>query len=126
MRNADSNRQQKSVKSSWTYKRLVRVALCAALLPSFAAAEETSTAPLPPPLVNGDPSLEEEVVITPRSDERVKEYRMNNQLFMIEIIPTKGPSYYLLDTDGDGVLETRRYNVEPDVTIPRWVILRWK
>lgn len=103
------------------------VALCAAMLPSLAAAEENSTAPLPPPaLVNGDPSQEQEVVITSRSGERVREYRMHGQLFMIEIIPTKGPRYYLLDTDGDGVLETRRYNVEPDVTIPRWVILRWK
>lgn len=99
-------------------------ALCAALLPSFAAAGENSSEP--PALVNGDQALEQEVVITPRSGERVREYRMHGQLYMIEIIPTKGPRYYLLDTDGDGVLETRRYNVEPDVTIPRWVILRWK
>lgn len=102
-------------------------ALCAALLPSFVAAEGNNNEPLPPPaLVNSDQVQEEEVVITPRSNERVREYRMHGQLFMIEIIPTKGPRYYLLDTDGDGVLETRRYNVEPDVTIPRWVILRWK
>lgn len=103
-------------------------AFCAAALPHFVSAAEDSSGAMPPPpaLVNDDQALEQEIVITPRSDERVREYRMHGQLFMIEVIPTKGPRYYLLDTDGDGVFETRRYNVEPDVTIPRWVILRWK
>ncbi len=67
-----------------------------------------------------------EVRITPKGDSQIKEYRINGALYMIEVTPTKGPSYYLVDTDGDGVMETRRHNVEPDVLIPRWTILRWK
>lgn len=70
--------------------------------------------------------VEPEVVITPRDGGQFKEYRIDGALYMIEVIPAKGPPYYLLDTDGDGVLETRRQNVEPDIVIPRWKIFSWK
>lgn len=79
----------------------------------------------PPPMSDGGQMPEPEVIITPLEGDRIKEYRVNGMLYMIEINPAKGPPYYLLDSDGDGVLETRRHNVETDVLVPRWAIFRW-
>lgn len=75
-----------------------------------------------PPL---DRAMEPEVIITPRDQGRVKEYRVNGQLFMIEIVPTKGEPYFLVDMDGDGMLESRRNHLESDLVVPRWPLLRW-
>ncbi len=75
-----------------------------------------------PPL---DQAMEPEVVITPKEQGRVKEYRVNGRLYMIEIVPVKGAPYYLIDTDGDGLLDNRQNHLEPDLTVPRWPILRW-
>lgn len=66
-----------------------------------------------------------EVVITPRDDSRVKEYRVNGRLYMIEITPSKGPHYFLVDTDGDGTLESRHGGVATGIQIPRWTLLSW-
>lgn len=76
----------------------------------------------PPPL---DQAMEPEVVISPREDGRVKEYRVNGQLYMIEIIPTKGAPYYLIDMDGDGIMESRQNQLESGLVPPRWPLLRW-
>ena len=76
----------------------------------------------PPPM---DQAMEPEVVITPKEQGRVKEYRVNGQLYMIEIIPTKGAPYYLIDMDGDGSLESRQNHLEPGFVVPRWKVLRW-
>ena len=70
-------------------------------------------------------SVEPEVVITPSENKRIKEYRVNGQLYMIEVIPQKGPPYFLVDTDGDGLMESRRSHAGPDVLIPRWILLSW-
>ncbi|HHM05658.1 MAG TPA: DUF2782 domain-containing protein [Gammaproteobacteria bacterium] len=74
----------------------------------------------------GDAELEPEVTIIQRDGERVEEYRVNNDVYMIKITPSKGAPYYLLDTDGDGDFDSRRNDLDPDVHIPNWVILRWK
>ncbi len=66
------------------------------------------------------------VVIQPRLEEqRVEEYRLNGRLFMIKIIPKKGPPYYLIDSDGDGVMESRQDDLDPNMPVPSWVLLRW-
>jgi len=69
--------------------------------------------------------LEPEVTITQRDDEMIEEYRVNNQLYMIKVIPKKGYAYYLVDTDGDGRLDTRRNDLIEDVLIPQWTLLRF-
>lgn len=68
---------------------------------------------------------EPEVVITPRDSGQVKEYRVNGRLYMIEITPAKGPRYFLIDTDGDGSLETRQNATATGIQIPAWTLLRW-
>ena len=70
-------------------------------------------------------AAEPEVVITPRDHGQVKEYRVNGRLYMIEITPAKGPHYFLVDTDGDGSLETRQNGVATGIQIPSWIILSW-
>ena len=69
---------------------------------------------------------EPEVTITQRGQERVEEFRMNNQIYMIKITPAKGYPYYLVDTTGDGNFDTRRPQLTSTPVVPQWVLLRWK
>ena len=70
--------------------------------------------------------LEPEVTIIQSDDEMIEEYRANNQLFMIKVTPRKGHAYYLVDTDGDGSLDTRKNELVENILIPQWILLRWK
>ena len=67
-----------------------------------------------------------EVTIRQQGDQgSVEEYRAGGVLYMIKINPAKGASYYLVDTDGDGNLETRYNDLQGGLLIPAWVLLRW-
>ena len=77
--------------------------------------------PLPP--VENE-FLEPGIVIAPDKKTTIKEYKVNGQTYMIVITPKKGIPYYLVDTDGDGNLETR-HEIGPNILIPSWVIMRW-
>ena len=55
----------------------------------------------------------------------IREFRLGGRLYMIEIIPSVGPPYFLVDTDGDGSLETRYSDLDPRIAIPAWVLLSW-
>lgn len=100
----------------------MRFGLIMCLLAGMAG--NVAAAPPPPPAPQDE--LEPEVTITQREDEMIEEYRVNNQLYMIKVIPKKGYAYYLVDTDGDGRLDTRRNDLVEDVLIPQWTLLRWK
>lgn len=65
------------------------------------------------------------VTIKGGKDEVISEFRINGQLYMIRITPKKGVPYYLVDSDGDGNLETRWNELAPEILIPSWVLLRW-
>jgi len=59
--------------------------------------------------------------ITIRQEEQrlIREYRVNGELYAIEIRPSSGPSYYLVDRDGDGNFERQ----EGDrIAVPEWVL----
>jgi len=66
-----------------------------------------------------------QVIIKGEDKERISEFRINGQLYMIRVTPKKGVPYYLVDGDGDGNLETRWNELAPDLLIPSWVLLRW-
>jgi hypothetical protein len=67
-----------------------------------------------------------DVTIKSEQGGEVKEFRVNGRLYMIMVIPDKGVPYYLVDTDGDGDLETRRNKLDPDgLLVPTWVLKRW-
>ncbi|MGI9331875.1 MAG: DUF2782 domain-containing protein [Gammaproteobacteria bacterium] len=86
--------------------------------------EIPQAAPEPPPPVRSGEPLEPEVQIILREKETVTEYRVNGRLRAIKVVPVAGPAYYLVDTDGDGSLETRG-ELDGDLLIPHWVIFSW-
>ena len=81
--------------------------------------------PEPPPTEEQAAELEPKVIIAPRRGGSIQEYRVNGELRAIRITPSRGRPYYLLDTDGDGRLETRSFELADDIRIPGWVIFRW-
>lgn len=106
------------------------VVLCAAPLCAASLAVAEEDAPPPPELgefvaPESDASLEPEVTIIQEGESRVEEYRINGKLYMIKVVPTKGFPYYLVDNDGDGNLETRRNDLDPDIVVPRWTLFRF-
>jgi len=83
-------------------------------------------ASLPPPTGMSDEDvMEPEVTIIKRDDAVIHEYRMNGQLYMLKIEPVRGYPYYLMDSDGDGTLESRYNQIDPALVVPRWMIFRW-
>jgi len=70
-------------------------------------------------------NLEPEVTIVDGTEGRIEEYRMSGRLYMIKITPKKGREYYLVDSDGDGHMDSRRNELAPNLLIPSWVLIRW-
>ncbi|WP_018868121.1 MULTISPECIES: DUF2782 domain-containing protein [unclassified Thioalkalivibrio] len=91
--------------------------------------DEAEADPAPPVLderAREQRGLEEaDIVIIERDGETRREYRMGGQLVMVEVIPAAGPSYYLIDSTGDGLLDRRQRELEPDFVPPSWVIFQW-
>ena len=65
-----------------------------------------------------------EVRIIRKKDVVIEEYRVNGRLRFIKITPSIGNPYYMVDTDGDGVLETREDNFS-NPPINQWILLEW-
>lgn len=79
---------------------------------------------LPEPLRDGE-SIEPEVNIIQREDRTIQEYRVNGRLYMIKVTPTVGVPYMLMDTDGDGSLETTQHELDSGLLVPNWILLEW-
>lgn len=75
----------------------------------------------PPGVVPGS-----DVVIVQHKDETIEEYRIGGRIYMIKVQPSKGVPYYLVDTDGDGKLESHYSDLTENILIPQWVLFRWK
>ena len=73
--------------------------------------------------------IDNEVVIDPRAkktpDQTIIEEFEENGVRYIKVTPKKGPSYYLIDSDGDGDMDTRRNELDPNLLIPTWTIFKW-
>ena len=86
---------------------------------------EVSRSQLPMPEVRQGNIPETDVVITTsRRDSSVEEYRVNGRLYMIKITPAKGFPYYLIDTDGDGDMDSRRNDLQW-FPVNQWILFRW-
>ncbi|HQW19505.1 MAG TPA: DUF2782 domain-containing protein [Rhodocyclaceae bacterium] len=95
-------------------------------LPAVAQTQPEGLQPLPdlppPPQVGeSDTSLEPQVVITKRGNDRVEEYRANGKLYMLKITPPHGVPYYLIDEKGDGKM-SRQDSMDSGLRVPMWVI----
>lgn len=99
-----------------------------ALLPLSAAwaanPPELATVP-PPPTISQDAAgtAEPEVRIIQRGDDKIEEYRLNGQLYMMKVTPAIGFPYYLMDEEGTGSMK----QVDPNrrIIIPQWVLKRF-
>ena len=86
--------------------------------------------PEPPPIparVQSGEILEPDITITAREDETIVEYRHAGRLLAVKVIPKddRFPAYYLVDADGDGLLETRSHDLGPDILLNSWVLFSW-
>lgn len=86
-------------------------------------------APAPPkgavPVPDGAPAarepVEPEITIRSKGRERIEEYRLNGNLYMIRITPSKGRPYYLVDQTGRGQFVRHEGPAAP-TAVPQWVI----
>jgi len=102
----------------------------ALLVPVYALAEsEEEYAPAPEPPVLPDPvesgqALEPEITIIRGDDATITEYRVNGNLYKVKVVPAIGPAYYLIDHNGDGIMEGRT-SIYNDIIVPQWVLFSW-
>ncbi|MGD9600487.1 MAG: DUF2782 domain-containing protein [Gammaproteobacteria bacterium] len=82
-------------------------------------------APAPPAAIEDGQELEPDVTIVQRKDATVEEYRLNGRLYMVKVVPVLGKPYYLVDNDGDGLMERRISDLQRDPIVPQWVIFSW-
>jgi hypothetical protein len=114
------------------------IALLALAGAASAQSQEWADAPPPPEMVEDAPPpvlderarqlqmLEEaDITLIERPDGIIREYRIGGRLFMVEVVPRVGPRYYLIDTTGDGMLDTRRRGLGPDFVPPQWILFQW-
>jgi hypothetical protein len=92
--------------------------------------DELTPVPEPPPLpekVESGEVLEPDITIVQRKEEVVYEYRVNGRLRAVKVVPRNEafPPYYLIDTDGDGRLERRRWDLGTEVFVNGWVLFSW-
>ncbi|MFZ1828965.1 MAG: DUF2782 domain-containing protein [Candidatus Competibacteraceae bacterium] len=103
------------------------------LTPGLSGAQEVAKPTGLEPIPDGPPEASREqnapapeITIRQMGDQgSVEEYRAGGVLYMVRVNPTKGASYYLVDTDGDGNMETRYNDLQSPLAIPGWVLLRW-
>lgn len=74
---------------------------------------------------DADQELEPDVTIVQRKDATIEEYRLNGRLYMVKVMPVIGKPYYLMDQDGDGLMESKISDLYNDPVVPQWVILSW-
>ncbi len=111
--------------------RILPLATAALLGSSLAGAQDPAAPPtsvegppLPERVESGEP-LEPEVRIIRREYEIIEEYRQGGRLYMVRVVPRGAPPYYLVDSDGDGRLDTHLHEAAPGVLIPAWVLFSW-
>ena len=108
-------------------RRLLAVVSALIIAVPAAVAQEAGEAP-PPPVVDVEGAqtpVDPDIAIVEEEDKTVYEYRDNNgRLYMVKVVPKVGPPYYLLDTDGDGELDTQQYD-PTRVAVQMWELFRW-
>lgn len=103
-----------------------------------ASAQGPAGAPPPPPGVGGfleapppasspvtGEAVEPEIIIREEGGHTVTEYRVNGMLYMVRIAPQFGPAYFLLDVNGDGVIDPRDGSPFNNI-IPQWLLFSWQ
>lgn len=76
----------------------------------------------PPPPTSLDESLDPQVTITRRGEDKVEEYRLSGKLYMLRVTPPHGVPYFLVDNTGDGTWVRQPGSLHSGVRVPMWVI----
>ncbi|MDG6348939.1 DUF2782 domain-containing protein [Luteimonas sp. 8-5] len=80
-------------------------ALAVALAALLGACASSGEALPVPQTADGVPLVPEdaiEAVVVQDNGDVVHEYRVQGQLVMLKVVPARGPTYYLVDRNGDG------------------------
>lgn len=95
-------------------------------LPALAQEDPPPPPPMPSPgEIEQRQEIEEpEVTIRHEEGRTIEEYRVGGQLQYIKVTPDQGAPYYFIDTDGDGILDTRDDTLE-NPNVNQWILLRW-
>ena len=83
------------------------------------------TEPVPGQAPTAATDIQPDVTIVDGTEGEITEYRVAGRLYMIKVTPKKGREYYLVDSDGDGHMDTRRNELAPNLLIPTWVLIKW-
>ncbi len=105
-------------------RRLTVVLLSAVALNVAAQTRPPKLEPIPeppPPPVSLNESLEPQVTITKRGEDKVEEFRMSGKLYMLKVNPPNGITYYLIDNTGNGSW-IRQDSRDSGLRVPMWVI----
>ena len=78
--------------------------------------------PPPPPAGVVDESLEPQVTISKRGEDKVEEYRVHGKLDMVKVTPPHGVPYYLIDNRVDGSWVGDDAIGGTRLSVPMWVI----
>jgi hypothetical protein len=78
----------------------------------------------PPPMTSADPDLEPQVTIVRQAGETREEVRIGGQLKFVRVTPSHGRTYYLIP-QGDGTSFVRRSSLDPQLSVPMWVLFSW-
>ncbi|MEE9344895.1 MAG: DUF2782 domain-containing protein [Methylococcales bacterium] len=102
--------------------------LCVTQALHVVRADDSSGLPLPPdippPVEDGEP-MDQDVRIYREDKKTIYEYRVNGELYFVKVIPEIGPTYYLTDEDGDGVIDTSTQGPESGLKIHQWKLFSW-
>lgn len=79
---------------------------------------------LPMPVQSGE-TLEPDITIIRKGKKTIQEFRKNGVLYMVKIIPSFGPAYYLIDTNGDGNMDVKGSDMDKGTHINQWKIFEW-
>ena len=78
----------------------------------------------PPPAIGSEKGEEKpEITVIQKGDDKVEEYRIGGQLYMMKITPKHGVPYYLHKEDQNGGWINDGPN--PPLIIPKWTIFRF-
>jgi hypothetical protein len=77
----------------------------------YAVDKDPVDVPEPPDLparIQSGEEMPPDITIIHKGEDTIQEYRRNGQLYMVKITPQIGPAYYMLDTNGDGVMDAQK------------------
>ncbi|MGI8561768.1 MAG: DUF2782 domain-containing protein [Luteimonas sp.] len=84
---------------------LIALFTASLLLTACATPGDTAGVDIPPGAV--------ETTRTEPNGDVITEYRIGTQLRVVKVVPARGPTYYLQDRDGDGIVDSDRDGISP-------------